>query len=77
MDQTSLYVNIGINLLHFTYALVDNGCYYYAIALERFVKKLNIPRISIQPRGLEQMNSIIENGIKKITYFAVNLDDHK
>jgi hypothetical protein len=77
MDQTGLYVNIKINLIHYIYAFIDNGCHCYAIALEQFVKKLNLPRIPIKPKGLEQINTIIENGIKEITYFAVNLNGHK
>jgi hypothetical protein len=34
MDQIGLYVNIGINLLHYTHAFVNNGCLCFIIALK-------------------------------------------
>jgi hypothetical protein len=60
MDQTGLYVNIGINLIHYIYAFINDGYYCYAIALEQFVKKFNLSRIPIKLKEFEQVNIMLQ-----------------
>jgi predicted aspartyl protease len=77
MDQRGLYVNIGINEIHYTKALVDNGCHCYMTISKSCAKKLQLPRISIPPRSLTQVNTTSDNAISEVTYFSMDIDGHK
>lgn len=77
MDQTGLYVNIGINGIHYTYGLIDDGCHCYATISNHLANKLKLPRIKIIPRGLSQVNMVDEEAISEVTYFCADIDGHK
>jgi hypothetical protein len=40
-------------------------------------RQFELPRISISPRTLAQVNTTIDNAISEITYFAVDMDRYK
>jgi predicted aspartyl protease len=64
MDCPPLHVNIGLNEIRYTTALIDTGCLTYGLINEAFAKKLYLPRIKIQPRTLIQRNVITPDAIQ-------------
>jgi predicted aspartyl protease len=77
MDQQGLYVNIGINGTHYTKALIDDGCHCYMTISKSYARQLQLPRISISPRSLAQVNTTAEDAISEVTYFSLDIDGHK
>lgn len=77
MDQQGLYVNIGINGIHFTRAMFDDGCHSYMALSERLEKKLQLPTLPITPRTLEQVAGRAYNAIDRVAYFDIDIDGHK
>lgn len=77
MDQDGIYVNLGINGIHYTRALFDNGCHSYMAISEHLQRKLRLPTLSISPRSLEQVAGIDYNAINQVAYFDIDIDGHK
>lgn len=77
MDQEGIYMNIGINGIHFTRAMFDDGCHSYMAISESLQRKLQLPTISINPRSLRQIAGVDYNAIGQVAYFDIDIDGHK
>ena len=77
MDCEPMYVNFGTNRTHYTLAFVDNGCSYFASISNRYARRLQLSRIPIQPRDLEQVNYVAKDAIRYVTYADTDIDGHK
>ena len=76
MDSEPFLVDIRINGIDFTKALVDNGCLCYATISDQLATTLKLPRISIPPRILDGV--IAGQGqITHITYASVDIHGHQ
>ena len=77
MDGQPFYVNFGINVIHYTRALVDTGCLCFATISRALAKRLRLPRIEITPRDLAQVNITVNNDIKHVAYANSDIDGYK
>ena len=77
MDQTGIYVNFGVNGLHFTRAMFDNGCHSYMAISDRLQRKLQLPTLLIRPRTLEQVAGVDYNAINRVSFFDIDIDGHR
>jgi hypothetical protein len=77
MDGNPFYVNFGINGIHYTKALVDSGCLCFATISLSLARRLRLPRISITPRDLEQVNVTVKGAIREVAYADTDIDGHK
>ena len=77
MDGDPFYVNFGINGIHYTKALVDSGCLCFATISLSLARRLRLPRISITPRDLEQVNVTVKGAIREVAYADTDIDGHK
>lgn len=77
MDGEPFHVNFGINGIYYTKALVDSGCLCFATISSALTRRLRLPRISITPRDLDQVNVIVRNTIKHVAYVDTDIDGHK
>jgi hypothetical protein len=53
--------------------MIDNGCCTYCLVNERFVRKMNLPRIPIRPIKVEGINNQTST-VSGITEFALDVD---
>ena len=74
MDGPPFFVNLSINNTHYTKALIDSNCLYFATISASLAKRLNLPRIPITPRDLGQIATTIKGGISEVTYTDIDID---
>ncbi len=77
MDGNPFYINLGINGIHYTKALVDSGCLYFATISLSLASRLRLPCILITPRDLAQVNVIVKGAIREVAYADTDIDGHK
>ncbi len=77
MDGNPFYINFGINGTHYTKALVDSGCLCFATISLSLARRLHLPRISITPRDLAQVNVTVKGAIREVAYADTDIDGHK
>jgi predicted aspartyl protease len=77
MDGDPFYVNFGINGNHYTKALVDSGCLCFSTISLSLANHLRLPRISITPRDLAQVNVTVKGAIREVAYADTDIDGHK
>lgn len=77
MDGKPFHINLGINGTHYTEALVDSGCLCFATVSLAFARRSHLPRISITPRDLKQVNVTTKGAIREVAYADIDIDGHK
>ncbi|CAK7564618.1 MAG: hypothetical protein SEPTF4163_002513 [Sporothrix epigloea] len=77
MDQPSFYVNILINSLTFSHALVDTACGCYGSFSLRFADNARLLRIRLdEPRSLDGVVGETDNEIEEVAYVDIDVDGH-
>ena len=56
--------------------LIDTGCLSYGIVDSRFVRKHNLPRLSITPRMIEGFDDISKDQITEVAECNIDIDGH-
>jgi predicted aspartyl protease len=77
MDSQAFYINIGINQGYYSTALVDSGCLCYGTISETLAHRLRLPRISITPRTLIQVNTSSPGAIRSVVYADIDIDGYR
>ena len=78
MDQPSFYVNILINSLNSSYALIDTACGCYGSFSLRFANKARLLRIRLnEPRSLDGVVGETDSKIEEVAYVDIDVDGHK
>ena len=77
MDGDGFYINFGFNGMYYTQALVDCGCLSYMTVSKRLADQLQLPRINITPRNLQQVNYTAIGAITQVGYANIDIDGHK
>ncbi len=75
MDGDPFLVDLIVNDIHVTHALVDSGSLCYATMSEDYCRRLQLPRISITPRIL---SGVLPNlgKIRYVTYAKIDVHTH-
>ncbi|KAM4064241.1 reverse transcriptase (RNA-dependent DNA polymerase) [Hirsutella rhossiliensis] len=78
MDGEPFIADVRVNGTDFVPSLVDYGCLCYGAVSKRTFHSLQLPRIRVQPRILENAaGDGKEVKIDKITYVSIDLDGHQ
>ena len=77
MDGDGFYINFRFNRTHYTQALVNYRCLLYMTISKRLADRLQLPRIKITPRNLQQVNYTAKGVITQVGYANIDIDGHK
>jgi predicted aspartyl protease len=78
MKEKPFTINVRINKNKFLRALVDFGCLYYATISKKHATRLNLPRINIPSRIMEEFEGKnMTTIITSIIYANVNINGYE
>lgn len=77
MDVPLFYVDVLLNDLSYSKALVDSGCSCYALISERLVSKLQVDTIPIRPRPINGVFEDVARTINRVAHMSLDVGGHK
>ena len=77
MDSPPFYINISINGIYYTKALVNSGCLCFSTISLSLTKRLRLLYILITPYNLAQVNVTTKGAIQEVAYIDTNIDSYK
>jgi hypothetical protein len=77
MDGEPFLVDIRMNTMDYTEALIDSGCLCYASIDDKLCSKLKLPRIPITPHRLEGVTGTTPSKINWISHANVDIAGHR
>ena len=77
MDSEPFITTVLLNQETSIPALIDTGCLAYGLINERLVQKLQLPRISIQPRAIQSVDKVTAAQIHQVTHVTMDISGYK